>query len=255
MKPPSSSGSDRPAQAQRTAGKPVPRRASSLSRESAFIGYLVLGFGILAVVAVVLLLMGRDNVSNQAQAPKTPVQQNAAHSLPASPTSDAAGNTTAAQLRRDLNAMPQTAAVPSEPEPALAFSRGGAIDKDDLSGGWQAMIGDRLAVMQMEKGAFQIILAPADPTFPRSYSSGTYDVLEDMVILNPRLDWAAPKVPEGSGIRYERLTAGSYPMIVAFKGGEMFWQPVPATETRIYVPLTNPLLVGTQQRFISWKKL
>jgi len=76
-----------------------------------------------------------------------------------------------------------------------------------------------------------------------------------MVVLEPRLDWPPPKTPQGSGMRYDRLTAGSYPLIVGFKGRQMLWQPVPFTENRVYVPLRNPLFIDTDQRFIAWDKI
>lgn len=211
-----------------------PRRPMPMSRESKFIGYLVLGLGVLAVISVLILAFsGGVDTSGEAD-PKV-----------------------AQGLQQDMASAPTAASrsKPAAPKAELAMPRQKGIKVGDLSGGWKSSIHDYVAVMQMEKGAFQIILAPNNLDLPRMYSSGTYAMVDDMVILTPRTDWKAPPSPAGRNVQYERLTRGTYPMIVGFKDGAMIWQNVPQSEKRIDVPSRSPLLLDPAVDYIVWKKL
>lgn len=201
-----------------------------MSPESRFIGYLVLGLGVLAVISVLILAFsGGPDISEDNPDPQV-----------------------AQRLQTDM--PKRSSGQAAAPKPQLVMPRQKGVDMDDLEGSWMANIGPYVAVMQIGKGAYQIILARAEPEFPRIYSSGTISMIDDIAVMKPRSDWKAPATPAGSGISYERLTRGTYPMIAGFKDGAMIWQNVPQGETRTYVPPRSPLLLDRSRDYIVWKK-
>lgn len=211
-----------------------PRPPEPTSRESRFIGYLVLGFGILAVIAVLILAFsGSGEEGETADAPQ-PVQ--------------------AQELVTALSQ--QSVAVPApEPVKDLFFERDADFDAGRMEGDWQAQIGEYTAVLQIRKDVYQIILANNDPNSSRFYSSGTYKVYEDIILLNPRLDWPPPAVPKGKTINYAPMTRAAFPMIAKYEGGKMLWQNVPQAEKRVVAPYTSPLFGTENVKVASWKKL
>lgn len=205
------------------------------SRESQFIGYLVLALGIVAVISVLLMALS-GGVDTNSPEPDPKITQALQNEMASSPQNNVSS--------------PMPAATPE-----LALKRQNGVKANDLNGGWKASIGDYVAVMQIDKGLFQIILAPATPGLPRIYTSGTFKMLDDIAILEPRSDWKAPKAAPNTNIQYERLTRGTFPMVVGFQKGAMIWQNVPVSEKRIYVPPRSPLLLDQGQDYIVWKSL
>lgn len=197
-------------------------------------GYLVLGFGALALIAVLIIALSGPSLDTDEGLPD---------------------EKTAASLQETIQ---QTGRAVGTPQPAqsvspqLVLPRAKSVKESQIEGGWQSQIGDYVAVLQIQRGAFQIILASTDPARTRLYSSGTYRIIDDIVALEPRLDWKAPAT---QGAAYERLTTGSYPMIAGFKDGAMVWQNVPRGESRIYVPTRSPLLLDPQKNYIVWKRV
>lgn len=198
--------------------------------QSQMVGYVVLGIGVLAAISVLIMAFS-GGVDTDGPEPDPKVT---------------------ASLQQDISRQEQSAPASKTPEPKLAMKRQ-KISAGGISGGWKALIGEYMAVMQMDNGAFQIILAPVDPVVPRLYSSGSYKVIDDIVVLAPRSDWKAPAAPAGTNIRYERLTRGDYAMIAGFKDGAMIWQDVPSTEKRVSSS-RSPLLLDSELEYIVWKK-
>ncbi len=177
-----------------------------MSRESRFVGYLVLGFGVLAIIAVLIIALGGKKE-------ETPVV---------------------------AGAKPEAQSL---------------IAQSDMEGDWQAAIGKFTAVLQIRKNVYQIILAQPDPNAPRYYSSGTFKVVEDVMVLTPRIDWPPPASPAGKKIGYSILTQAPFPMIAVFKDGGMLWQNPPQSEKRVRAPLTSPIFKSERVDYVSWKKL
>jgi hypothetical protein len=203
-------------------------------QQSQMLGYAVLGVGVIAALSVLILAFrgfggGGDVFNVPEPAPQV-----------------------AEKLQEDISRQPRSAPPAPAQEPKLVIKRQ-KINSGNVTGGWKALIGDYIAVIQMDKGAYQIILAPADPVVPRLYSSGTYSVLDDIITFRPRSDWKAPTPPAGVNIRYERLTRSDYSMIVGFKDGAMIWQNVPEDEKRISA-YRSPLLIEQDEDYIVWKK-
>ena len=230
--PPEQPPRPRPRPPQQARRRPIPPPRST---ESRFIGYLVLGFGFVAVIAVLLLaFMGGkpDGGMTQPDAQQTK------------------------QISTNMeNRITAPAPVVAKPEVELHFKRQPDFKAGQMDGNWQAMIGDRYtAVLQMNGGVYQVILATSMPTMPRNYSSGQYTVLEDMITFNPRLDWPKPAT-KNDAVSYQRMTSAPFTMISAFSDGKMLWQNVPPGEKRVRRLSSSPLFMGQALDYIVWQKM
>lgn len=210
-----------------------PQQSPPPSRESRFIGYLILGFGAVALLSVIIIALSNPTLDTDEALPD---------------------EQTTARLQETIQqtgvSVPSVQA-PAPSAPQLVLPRAKSVKESQIAGGWQAQIGDYVAVLQMKDGAFQVILAHPNPARARLHSSGSYRLIDDIVALEPRLDW---KAPVSQGVSYERLTTGSYPMIAGFKDGAMVWQNVPREDRRIYVPPRSPLLLDPQKNYIVWRR-
>lgn len=231
--------------ARRRAQAPKP-----LSRESRFVGYLVLGFGFLAVVSVLFIAFsrggGEDSGGPVAPVAVTPENRGAAQGGAALDVSP----------RELIGALPQ--AGPKAPEVEvvdtdLFFERVKNFNAGAMEGDWQALIGRYTAVLQIRKSVYQIILASADPASPRYYSSGTYELIEDILVLNPRQDWPPPG--SSASVSYSRLTRAPFPVIARYQGDGMLWQNPPQSEKRVSGPYTSPLFMSENIKVAHWKKI
>lgn len=214
-----------------------PARKSVQSKESRFIGYVVLGFGVLAVITVLILAFGGRQASKTAEVPEAKTET----------------ATNAQALIADLNTAPAT--IKAREKKELYFERDADLDAGDMEGDWQAAIGRYTAVLQIRKDVFQLILATPDPASPRLYSSGTYKVLEDIVLLTPRMDWPEPATAGGKAASYSKLTRAPFPVLARFDGDKMLWQNVPTSETRVLAPYTSPLFMSEDVGVAVWTRL
>lgn len=197
----------------------------------------MLGFGVLAVIAVLVLAFGKSDAPSKPETPQVAAQK------PAS----------AGDLMADLTAAPQ--AVKPVPKVDLFFERDADFAAAKMEGDWQSTIGRYTVVLQIREGVYQLILASADPAAPRYYSSGTYKVIEDIIMLTPRMDWPAPASVGGKIIAYEKLTRAPFPVIARFEGGNMLWQNIPQAEKRVTGPYTSPLFMSEDVKLATWKRL
>ena len=258
-KPPSqnsrpSSGMRRPSQKQRLQ-KP--------SKESEFIGYMVLGFGVLAVIAVAMIATNRfkgesktTNVTTSQteimakvepkQEPEKIIQNNP--DLQNRVAQDLLGN-----VQNNFAIGEQTYKEPDKRE--LYFNRQPKINIANIEGSWQAIVGKSTAVLQIGKGVYQIVMADPTQYSYRTYSSGTYKTIEDIVVFTPRADWPAPVPPANTDVQYRSITRAEFPVIVAIQGGKMLMQNPPSTEKRVYVPRALSLLSDPAQGYIAWQKV
>jgi hypothetical protein len=209
-----------------------------MSREQRFIGFLVLGFGILAVFAVLILAFGGRGGEDSPDA--------------------AMVETIQAEMAQPQDA--ETIAVPQIPpsrpyENTVEFPRQKEIDPAVVVGSWQAMVGRYTGVAQLDGRVFQIILASPDPAAPRTYASGTYRVFDDIIEFTPRTHWPAPSPPGGVALSYAQLTQASFSVVVTFRGGRMVWQNVPHSEPRVYTTLRSPLFMDEDINYVAWQKL
>lgn len=242
----------------------VRKKAKPPSAESRYIGYLVLGFGVLAVVAVAILaLSGRKDAGTQnktveaqaqilTQAQKAAAQPQIAVEKP--PMSANVATRAAQDLMQDLNG--QTLAAPREQaEDGLYFPRQPKVKRENLEGTWRGVVGRYAVALKMQGGTYQIILANPDEYSRRLYSSGEYKITEDIIEFSPRRDWPAPTPPVGTDVRYQNITSSPFPVIAAMDKGEMLWQAPPVSETRVLEMTRMPILLSEKQDFIVWQKL
>jgi len=208
------------------AGKKPP-----MSRESRFVGYMVLGFGILAVIAVVIIAMG-----GRSKAPSQQVAQ-------------------PEQQKLDKELMAPPVVAKPAPKKELYFERESSFDAKKMEGDWQGTLGKYTAVLQIKNGVYQYILAQPDPMAPRRYSIGNYKVREDIIVFTPRLDWPEPKSTSGEAVKYQLITGAAFPIIAVLDGKKMLWQNPPQSETRVLVPNNSPLFLSEDINFIVWHRL
>ncbi len=205
-----------------------------MSKESKFIGFLVLGFGVLAIITVLILAFGGEKEVAVSYKKVEPVRNLAPELMP---------NKRAAAVKK---------ATPKKDE--LLFKRNPDFDAAKMNGEWQAMIGKYTAVLQIDKNVYQVILATQDPMGTRVYSSGTFKVLEDLVMLMPRRDWPKP-ASASKDIKYRSMTSAQIPVVAFFDGEEMIWQNPPKSEKRVLSPYKSPLMMSQDQEAILWKRL
>ena len=234
--------------------RPKPRVQQS--KESKFVGYVVLGFGLLAVLAVaVIALGGGDN----AEKVDTATARDPAYNFgrPTQNPAPPAPTNLNARAAQDLaaNLPPVQAPPPLRAKGELFFARQPKLDARAIEGTWQAVVGKYTAVLQIGAGRYQVVLANPYEYGYRLYSAGTYNKTEDILRLTPQNSWPVPNTPAGMPISYSKITTAPFPVIAAVDQGRMFWQNPPRSEKRVLVPNTLPLLVGEPQDYIAWQKL
>ena len=244
----------RPANANKSGG--VYAQKKVVSRESRFVGYMVLGLGVVAVIAVLMIAASKFGGKQDAQPlSQTPMSAQNNVVTPNQPVDD---KNLQARVAQDLlSGMKPVTATPVKPvaKKELYFRREPDLNAPDIEGAWQTMISKSTAVLQMNGGTYQIVIADPKEYSRRLYSAGTYKVLEDIILLTPRLDWPAPQAPKGTDVNYAPITSAEFPVVAAIKSGKMLWQNPPSSETRIYVPRAMPLLLDVTQGYIVWQKV
>ncbi len=218
-----------------------------MSRESRFIGYVVLGFGVLAVVTVLILAFSGGVNVNDAPVPEEAdvkaIQSELATTAPVQ------------QAAADPQPARQAAPLPKRTTGKLSFARQENVTAGDLVGSWQSMMGKYTAVIQMDGKVYQIILASPDPAASRIYSSGTYKILDDIVTFMPRTDWPEPSPGRGAKLKYDKLTRAPFSLLVAFQKGRMLMQNVPQSERRVVTTPYSALFMSEKIDYVVWQKI
>jgi hypothetical protein len=229
------------------------------SRESRFIGYLVLGFGIVAVVSVLLIAFqqksptGKPELKEEAQKEKQAPAPEPMVSNPMNTPHPGAVQDLAGQFVPDPEKI--AAAEVKQVEPDLYFKRQPDVDAKRFIGAWQSAIGKYTAVLKMDGRVYQVILADPNEYGRRLYSAGTYKVIEDIIILTPQTSWPKPLPPVGQEVAYDNITTAPFPAIAAIVDGRMLWQNPPRSEKRVLVPYALVITMSEDQPYIVWKRI
>lgn len=236
------------------------------SREAKFIGYVVLGFGLLAVVAVALLALNMrqsETTSSDSQyvSGTTPEKSRSAASEPGKKTVTVPPANTDLTQRASKGLMsdflnpdqlkPKTSR--SDQAEGLYFPRQRDFAAAAVEGSWQAPIANFAAALEMRNGTYQLIMADPKVYSRRLYSSGTYVVTEDIIQLQPRKDWPAPTPPANTDVYYDWIGNAPFPVIVSLQKGKMVWQKPPASETRVRQIRSIPFVITGGQDYIVWQ--
>lgn len=232
-----------------------------MSRESRFIGFLVLGFGIVAVLAVGMIALQSPDTAPVQKAAPTPAAKpgDASKTVEKAPPALRGSQAPVAHegVVSDLTSLfskdPASGAKKKKTGNELYFKRQSDVAAAAFVGSWQAYIGERTAVLRMNGNAYQVIVADVKDYSYRLYSSGSYTVKGDIIQLTPQMSWPAPPVPKGQSVTYTTITASPFPVIAAIKGGDMLWQNPPQDEKGVRVPRALPLMLGENQNYIIWK--
>lgn len=261
--PPSKPSSQNPRQSSRGRRPTQKPPLLGLSKESEFIGYIVLGFGVLAVIAVLLVAVNRfggasknvvtqNNVTGVAQTDPLPSSVK-----PVTPQNNQdLQNRVAQDLLGNMkeNFSTEPIEIQKKDKNQLLFDRQPNIKPSDIEGSWQANVGKKTAVLQMVNGTYQIIIADPMEYSYRKYSSGNYTMIEDIILFQPRTDWPKPKPPPGTDVQYSQITMAKFPAIAAIQKGKMLWQNPPASEKRVYVPRGLAVAKDTANGLIVWQR-
>lgn len=200
-------------------------RPAPVSAQSKWIGFVVLGFGVVAVAAVILMAL------NMNATPAEQAQQELADSVKSMPSEE------------------------SVPEPATEYKRQKNVKPADITGMWQTNINGGKAVVQIENGVYRIVVSFDNRNLERRYSNGTYRMVDDVMILTPRTEWGPPTT---DGAEYRPLTVSEFPLLVARDGKKLVWQNPKRADVAdgdIYIPNVNPFLTLTQNGVAVWEKL
>jgi hypothetical protein len=226
----------------RKPGQP-PRRAP-MSAQSKWVGIVVLGFGIVAVAATIMLALHVRSGSSAATGPSA--------------------EETAAQEQEDmaqsLQSMKSAPAEQKQPEIRVSAERQKKIKEKDIAGLWQTQIDGGKAVLQIENGIYRIIVSFENKNLERRFSNGTYKMIGDILVLSPRSDWGPPEDQnnQAAADNYRTLTGSDFPVLVSKQGGKTVWMSANGAEDippDVYVPNVNPFLTLIQSGVAVWETL
>jgi hypothetical protein len=210
-------------------------------------GFVVLGFGVLAVTATLLLALNMRD---------TGISENSSEVREDKPSEAAADE----NMVDTLKSMTQETREPSEPAPKVNVSRERQenIKESAITGMWQTQIDGGKAVLQIENNVYRIIISFENPNLSRRYSNGTYRLIKDILVFYPNPAWGAPEVPEGSpSIDYDALTQSEFPILVSRQRNNLVFihpddEMVPSG---VYRPSDSPLLSLIETGIAVWEPL
>ncbi|MEM6782075.1 MAG: hypothetical protein AAF569_09460 [Pseudomonadota bacterium] len=205
------------------------------SLQSKWIGFLVLGFGALCLGAVGFIIY-QSSVSTQSQ----PVMQTER-------TQNAQSDTD--QRRADLNrSLSEMGSTRSQTQNAQSANQD--FDFSQIIGAWEATLSDHLVgILQITNDGYRLILSKDNPRANRFFSTGTYQLVENNVlILNPDLSATAPQ----DGFRYRRLHNSPFSVKLEQRAEFMIWSKPSSSNSFVSNPGAHPILRLTDDGLIIW---
>ena len=132
-----------------------------------------------------------------------------------------------------------------------AYARQDSISEEELRGSWESLLPKGRALLEMKRGKYRLIMLSNRRQNYAQYSNGTYEIVKDIVVLQPNLK---SKPPKTKGLKYEVLTRGKIPVAAALYKGKLIWQK-PPSGTGLYIPRYNPVLSKANNDIVVWKVL
>lgn len=222
----------------------TPRRAP-MSAQSKWVGVVVLGFGVVAVAATIMLALH---------------VRNGAPSAADKPSPEEIAQQEKEDMTQSLQSMKSEPLEEKQPEVQVSAERQKKIKEKDIVGLWQTKIDGGKAVLQIENGIYRIIVSFDNKNLERRFSNGTYRMIGDILVLSPRSDWGAPedKNNPDAANNYRALTGSDFPVLVSRQGGKTIWMGANDAEdipSDVYVPNINPFLTLIQSGVAVWEPL
>jgi hypothetical protein len=234
----------------------APARAKKMSRESQWIGIVVLAFGLIAMITVGILAFSRfsggDNNVEQAlqRQQQEQAQQSARQATPQSsvPSSQAPAAKPASRSGDLLSSMNK---MGDSDDKELAIDKE-TIAYGDIKGAWEIGLPEHVGVVDFKgDGTYRILLEDTKNTSKRLYSNGTYELQENgVLILTPNSSMRPPV----DGYSYRAVYQGPYALQLSLQKGYMIWTAPPAN-LGFYQSSVHPFLRFAPENLAVWERL
>lgn len=137
-------------------------------------------------------------------------------------------------------------------EPVKSFKRQRRIKEKQITGVWDAKLGNARGLLQMKDGGFRLILIDRTSSSLRYYINGTYTLQEDILLFNPDVR----QVPPSEKYDYQILTRSEFPVMVSKHKGKMVWQEISDdVDVDVYVPNNHAVLDRAKNGIAVWSAL
>ena len=153
---------------------------------------------------------------------------------------------------RKISGVPNRAAGERAQAPIKTYKRQDSIALRDMAGTWQAKLSKGIALLEIRKSSYRLIVITDKTSLNRSYSNGTIEIDGDIVVLRPNLKLGPPKSKQP--YRYRILTRGSIPVAAGKHQGKLVFQS-PPDDADIYIPSYNPILSRGLGNIVVWELL
>lgn len=224
-------------------------KQSSPSRESQWIGLLVLGFGALCLGAVGFFIYHSMNAAPEDIAGGQAVQQTAQVQVQQQKQQQASAAKDAdrrSELSKSLDGIKSRSA--KEPNSAAADME---VSESQISGAWETILKQNMTgIMDLSNGRYRLILANDNPAVYRFFSNGTYEVDgKNILILRPDPNSSAPQ----DGFRYRPVYREPMSVKMERRGEYMIWTRPPSTYYNVINPSSHPLLRLADDNLMIWQ--
>ena len=131
------------------------------------------------------------------------------------------------------------------------FARQKVITEKEVRGTWQAPMEGGKGFLELQNGTYRIFVVMAGAANTRYYSYGTYNIVEDVLVLQPN---ATKKPPNDKRYDYRILAQTKMPVMAVRVQDKMIWQ-IPSDEVRVYIPPRHAFFRRAKDDIAIWSPL